>query len=102
MATELYTEKIRSTKNTDKATFSEYIYTLNSISDEVSYWVCEKRGICKARIHTINDVISKPLEVSEIEQSQAHPSTQDRIEMLKQYGEMKTWQLHLSRVLEVF
>ena len=78
-----------STKNKYKATFSGYIYTLNRISDEVSYWVSEKRGICKARIHTINDVITKPLEVSEIELSHAHPPSQDRIEMLKQYGEMK-------------
>ena len=63
MASELYIERIRSTKNKYKATFSGYIYTLNRIPGEVSYWVCEKRGICKARIHTINDVISKPLEV---------------------------------------
>ena len=32
-----------------------YIYTLNRISDDLSFWVCEKRGTCKARIHTRND-----------------------------------------------
>ena len=86
MASELYIERIRSTKNKDKAIFSGYIYTLNRISDEVSYWVCEKRGICKARIHTIKDVITKPLEVSEIEQSHVHPPSQDRIEVLSNMG----------------
>ena len=85
----LFIERIKSNKNKDKATVFGYIYTLNRVSDEVSYWVCEKRGICKARIHTSNDIIVKPDQVSEIEQSHTHAPSQDRIKMLKEYRKMK-------------
>ena len=45
------------------------IYNLNRVSDDLSFWACEKRGKCKARIHTRNDIIVKPVLVSEIQQA---------------------------------
>ena len=66
-----------------------YIYTLNRVTDGLSYWVCEKRGTCKARIHTREDIITKPVLISEIEQAHTHTPSQDRIQMLKDYRKMK-------------
>ena len=57
-----------------------YIYTLNRVSDDILYWACEKRGTCKTRIHTRNDIIIKPV---------LHTPSQDRIKMLKDYRKMK-------------
>ena len=85
----LFIERLKSNKNKDNATVCGYIYTLNRVSDELSYWVCENRGICKARIHTSNDIIIKPDHLSEIEQVHTHPPSQDRIKMLKEYRKMK-------------
>ena len=85
----LFIERINSNKGKDKATVFGYIYTLNRVCEEVSYWVCEKRGICKTRIHTNNDIIVKPDQVSEIEQAHTHALSQDRIRMLKEYRKMK-------------
>ena len=78
----LFIERIKSNKNKDKAAIFGYIYTLNSVSDE-------KRGICKASIHTSNNIIVKPDRVSEIEQAHTHAPSQDRIKMLKEYRKMK-------------
>ena len=66
-----------------------YIYTLNRLSDDSSYWVCEKRGACEARIQKRNDVIIKPVLVSEIGQAHTHTHSHDRIQMLMDYRQMK-------------
>ena len=87
MASELIIEWIKSNKN--KASLMGYIYTLNRVSDGPSLWVCEKRGTCKARIHTRNDIIVKPVIVSEIQQAHKHTSSQDRVQMLKDYTKTK-------------
>ena len=89
MASELIIERIKSNKNKDKAFVMGYIYTLNRVTDGLSYWVCEKRGTCKARIHTREDIITKPVLISEIEQAHTHTPSQDRIQMLKDYRKMK-------------
>ena len=89
MASELIIERIKSNKNKDKAFVMGYIYTLNRVTDGLSYWVCEKRGTCKARIHTREDIITKPVLISEIEQAHTHTPSQDRIQMLKDYSKMK-------------
>ena len=46
-----------------------YIYTLNRVSDNLLFWLCDKRGTCRARIHTSNDIIVKLVIVSEIHQN---------------------------------
>ena len=89
MASELIIERMKSNKNKDKAFVMGYIYTLNRVTDGLSYWVCEKRGTCKARIHAREDIITKPVLISEIEQAHTHTPSQDRIQMLKDYSKMK-------------
>ena len=65
-------------------------YTLNRVSNDLSLWVCEKRGTCKGRVHTRNDIIVKPvLIVSEIQQAHTHTPSQVRAQMLKDYRKMK-------------
>ena len=92
MASELIIERFKSNKNKDKASIMGYIYTLNRVSDDLSFWVCEKRGTCKARVHTRNDIIVKPVIayiVSEIQQAHTHTPSQVRVQMLKDYRKMK-------------
>ena len=89
MASELIIERTKSHKNKDKAYIMGYIYTLNRVSDDLSFWACEKRSTCKARIHTRNDIIVKYVLVSEIQQAHTHTPSQDRVQMLKDYRKMK-------------
>ena len=53
------------------------------------YWVCEKRGICKARLQTMNDNIIKPANPSDIQSQHSHGSDIARVEMLKGYNDLK-------------
>ena len=64
MATSLITfvsiEGIMSERCKDKASIQGFIYTLNRKSYNVEYWVCEKRGTCKARLHTRSGQANRP------------------------------------------
>ena len=53
-------ERLKSERNKDKATIQGFIYTLNRFAKGIEHWVCEKRGSCKARLHTINNEIVQP------------------------------------------
>ena len=65
-------DKIRSEINKDKASTQGFIYTLNRSVNGKEHWVREKRGICKARIQTMNDNIIKPANPSEIQSQHSH------------------------------
>ena len=93
MATSLITfvsiERIMSERCKDKASIQGFIYTLNRKSHDVEYWVCEKRGTCKARLHTRNDQVVKPTDPSEIPSEHSHSSDVNRVDMLKGYSNLK-------------
>ena len=95
MATSSFTnptciERLKSERNKDKATIHGFINTLNRFAKGIEYWVCEKRGSCKARLHTINNEIIKPENSSEILTQHSHGSDLPRVEMLKSYNNLKT------------
>ena len=52
MAVPLSIELIKNTRGKDKATIQGFIYTLAQSTNDIQQWVCEKRGVCKARIHS--------------------------------------------------
>ena len=67
MALPLTIELIKSTRGKNKATLEGFAYTLTKSSVDVQQWVCEKRGVCKARLHTKNnDLLSTLLCVYSI------------------------------------
>ena len=82
-------ERITSEKNKAKATIQGFIYTLNRKSHDIEYWVCEKRGICKARLHTNNNQVVKPTDPSTISSDHSHSSDVIRVDMLKGYTNLK-------------
>ena len=82
-------ERVQSNRKKDKATVNGFLCTLHNVSGDTLQWVCEKRGICKARIHTINDVVVKPADPDDINISHTHGPVESRIEMLKAYTKMK-------------
>ena len=86
---DLTIERIKSERNKDKATTHGYIYTLNRVANGIEYWVCEKRGSCKARIHTSNNDIIKPHNSSEIYCQHSHSPDMSRVEMLRGYNNLK-------------
>ena len=53
------------------------------------HWVCEKRGICKARLQTLNDNVIKPENPSVIQSQHSHGPDIARVEMLKGYNDLK-------------
>ena len=57
--------------------------------DDIKQWTCEKRGVCKARIHTRDNVLIKPTFIHEIEDGHTHGSDPARIVMLKGYNYVK-------------
>ena len=82
-------ERITSERKKDKASIQGFIYTLNRKSHDVEYWVCEKRGICKARLHTHNNQVVKPTDPSKIQSEHSHGSDISRVDMLKGYTNLK-------------
>ena len=67
-----------------------FIYTLNRATEEFQHWVCEKCGQCKARLTTSHELaIVNPIDIIEIQESHTHSSDKPRIEMLKDYNQMK-------------
>ena len=88
-AAPLTIEFLKSKRGKDKATFQGFVYTLTKSSSEVQQWVCEMRGMCKARVHTRGDVIIKPTLLNDIHSSHTHGSDPVRIDMLKGYNKVK-------------
>ena len=82
-------DKIKSERNKDKASTQGFLYTLNRSVNGREYWVCEKRGICKARLQTMNDNIIKPTNPSDIQSQHSHGPDIARVEMLKGYNDLK-------------
>ncbi|KAI6646922.1 hypothetical protein LOD99_9114 [Oopsacas minuta] len=82
-------ERIPSERNKDKASIQGFTYTLNRKSHNIEYWVCEKRGICKARLHTSNNQVVKPTDPSIIPSEHSHSSDITRVEMLRGYTNLK-------------
>ena len=83
-------EKIKSKRNIEKAVVEGFLYNLNRINGEVYYWVCEKRGKCKARINTLNDIVIKPVHITQLTNDHTHAPSQERIEMLTAYSKIKS------------
>ena len=83
-------QRIKSEKKKDEATVEGFIYTLNRLSTDTEYWVCEKRGVCKARMHTISNNITKPTTSSELISGHTHGPDPAKIEMLKTCNSLKT------------
>ena len=90
MATPFTVQRINSERKKDKATVEGFIYTLNRYSNDIEYWVCEKRGVCKARIHTRSNNIIKPTTSSELISEHCHGPDSAKLEMLKAYNRLKT------------
>ena len=90
MASPSIAETIRSKRGKDKLVIFGFIYTLNRATEESQHWVCEKRGQCKARLTTSQELaIVNPIHIIEIQESHTHSSDKPRIEMLKGYNQMK-------------
>ena len=83
MSTSLTIELIRSTRGKDKASIEGFVYTLTNFSRDVQQWVCEKIGVCKARLHARDNQVIKPTFIDEIHSSHNHGSDPARIDMLK-------------------
>ena len=49
----------------------------------------KKRGVCNERIHTRNNLVIKPILITEIHDGHNHGSDPARIEMLKGYNYVK-------------
>lgn len=90
MATSFKIEILKSSKNMEKAYIEGFIYTLNKSSPQLSHWVCENRGTCKARISTNDANVVKPTSVPDIHSSHTHGSNTSRVEMIKGITKMKT------------
>ena len=90
MATPFTIQRIKSERKKDKATVEGFIYTLNRMSIDVEYWVCEKRGVCNSRIHTRSNNIIKPTTSSELISGHSHGPDPAKLEMLKAYNILKT------------
>ena len=58
-------------------------------SHDIEYWVCEKRGIYKLRLHTNNNQVVKPTDPSKIPGEHSHRSDIIRVDMLKGYTNLK-------------
>ena len=67
MAEVLSIELLKSTRGKDKGVIQGFAYTLVRSVDDIKQWTCEKRGVCKARIHTRDNLVIKPTLIHEIE-----------------------------------
>ena len=82
-------DRIKSERNKDKASTQGFLYTLHRSVNGKEHWVCEKRGISKARLQTMNDSIIKPANPSNIQSQHSHGPDIARVEMLKSYKILK-------------
>ena len=82
-------DKIRSERNKGIASPQGFLYILHRSVNDKEHWVCEKRGICKARLQTMNDSIIKPANPSDIQSQHFHGPDIARIERLKGYSDLK-------------
>ena len=89
MALPLTIELIKSTRGKNKATLEGFAYTLTKSSVDVQQWVCEKRGVCKSRLHTKNNDVIMPKSLEEIHSSHTHGSDPARIGMIRGYNYVK-------------
>lgn len=58
--------QILSTRGKPKFSSDGFIYVFDALSkndDEIRFWRCERRGTCKARIHTKNGEIIKKVNL---------------------------------------
>ena len=79
-------ELLTSTRGKDKAAIQGSVHTLARSVNDIQQWICEKRRVCKARMHTRSDQLIKPIFLHEIH---AHGSDPARVEMLKGYNYVK-------------
>ena len=82
-------QRIHSIRKKDKAAVNGYFYSLHRASGDTLQWVCEKRGTCNARLHTIHDIVVKPADPDDISSTHTHGPDQSRIEMVKTYDKIK-------------
>ena len=83
---------MKSRRGKEKAIFQGFVYTLTKSSSEVQQWVCEMRGMCKARMHTRGDVIIKPTVLND----------PVRIDMPKGYNKVKERSIDSEESTRVF
>ena len=72
MATPSVIQITKTSKNKEKACIEGFLYTLNKTSSQLSHWVCEKRGTCKARLSTNDRIVVKPCKIADIYSSHSH------------------------------
>ena len=82
-------QRIHSIRKKDKAAVNGYFYSLHRASGDTLQWVCEKRGTCNPRLHTIHDIVVKPADPDDISSNHTHGPDQSRIEMVKTYDKIK-------------
>ena len=89
--TPLNIELIKSTKAKNKAHIKGFLYTLNGVSSAgKQYWLCEKRGTCKARMTTSPEgAVLIPSQFTQIVSSHTHAPDPARSQMLQGYQSMK-------------
>ena len=83
--TPLNIERIKSTKAQNKAHLKGFLFTLNGVSlADKQYWLCEKRGTCKARMTTSSGgAVLIPSLFTEIISSHTHAPGPARSQMLQ-------------------
>ena len=76
---------IKSSKAKNKAHIKGFLYTLNGVSSAgKQYWLCEKRGTCKARMTTSPEgAVLIPSLLTEIISSHTHAPDPARSQMLQ-------------------
>ena len=63
--------------------------TLNKYSSQISHWVCEKRGTCKARLTTNDRTFVQPCKLADIYSSHSHGTDPTRFEIIRSITKMK-------------
>ena len=56
---------------------------------QLSHWVCEKRGTCKARLTTNDRIVVKPCKLADIYSSHSHGPDPTRLEIIQSITKMK-------------
>ena len=89
MATPLVIQITKTSKNKEKAYIEGFLYTLNKCSSQLSHWVCEKRGTCKARLTTNLRIVVIPCQIADINSSHSHGPDTKRFEIVQSISQMK-------------
>ena len=76
-------DRIKLERNKDKASIQGFLYTLHLYVNVKEHWVCEKRGICKAQLQTLNDSIIKPANPSDTRSQHSHGPDKAIVERLQ-------------------